>query len=229
MELDKKVRWRNFRNELYDWIVDDKCSHFPDDIIERVKAYKSGLYASPKVYVDGYAVNDGSWIKYCYNGQRRCKNKEEIGRYLFGYVSFLLKVGIDDRNELWYYSLCFLIDRLEYREGIFGCSGENKERIESTIKKACAMRLREVLTAKIDKRKYCLDPKVVKNRTKGMKSKKDIIGEKTRMQKINQKKITDEKIGRLYDPNLKSIRKNANKCGVSPGRIYQWIKEFSPR
>ena len=90
MELDKKVRWRNLRNEVYYKILgyfdyDNGLyeSPFPDDMIERVKAYKNGLYESPKEYVDGYAVNDGSWVKYCYNGRRRCKNKEEIGRYFF--------------------------------------------------------------------------------------------------------------------------------------------------
>ena len=227
MEIDRKIRWKSLRDELFEMIING--SHSPDEMIERVKAYKNGLYESPKEYVDGYAVNDGSWVKYCYNGRRRCKNKEEIGRYLFGYVGFLLKTGIDDWDELLYYSLCFLIDRLEYRDGLFGCSLDNKERIESAIKKACTMRPWEVWSAKKDKRKHCLDPKVVKNRTKGMKTKKDIIGEKTRMQKKNQKKITDEKIWRLYDPNLKSIRKNAEKCGVSPGRIHQWLKEFSPR
>lgn len=223
MELDRKGRWKCFRDELFGIIT--SSTHTPDDIIERVTAYQEGLYETPKVYDDGYAVNDGSWVKYYYNGRFRCKNKEEIGRYVYGYVCFLIKAGIDDWDEFWYYSLCFLIDRLEYREGLFGCSFENKGRIESAIKKACEKRPQEVWTAKKDKRGYCLDPAVMKERTKGLEEEKEIIGEKTRLQKESQKKKTDDRIAKRYDPNLESIRKNAARCKVSPSRLCQWLKE----
>ena len=186
MELDRKVRWKNLRDELFGEITSG--AHSPDDIVERVKAYKGGLYESPKEYVDGYAINDGSWVKYYYNGRFRCKNKDEIGRYLFGYVCFLMEAGIYDWNEFWYYSLCFLIDRLEYREGLFGCSLDNKNRIESTIRYARAKKPQEVWTAKKDKREFCLDPQLIK----GMS-----VGEKTRMQKQYMKKATDERIRRI--------------------------------
>ena len=214
MELDRKVRWKSFRDELFGVITNS--AHAPDDIIERITAYREGLYETPKVYDDGYAVNDGSWVKYYYNGRFRCKNKEEIGRYIYGYVCFLIKAGIEDWSELCYYCLCFLIDRLEYREGLFGCSPENKSRIESTIKKACEKRPQEVWTAKKDKRGYCLDPKVKNDMT---------VGEKTHNKKKKDKEITDARIAERYDPNLKSIRKNAVLCEVSPSRLHQWLKE----
>ena len=214
MELDRKVRWKCFRDDLYDRIIDGRFS--TDDMIERVKAYKDGLYETPKVYEDGYAVNDGSWVKYYYNGRFRCKNKEEIGRYIYGYVCFLIKAGIDDLDEFWYYSICFLIDRLEYRDGLFGCSLENKNRIESTILKALKNRPQEVWTAKKDERKYCLDPSVKKGKT---------VGEKTHLQKKKDKEITDARIAERYDPSLKSIRTNAAICEVSIGRLHQWLKE----
>ena len=219
MELDRKVRWRNLRDELFGVITGG--AHTPDDIVERVKAYKGGLYESPKEYVDGYAINDGSWVRYYYNGRFRCKNKDEIGRYLFGYVCFLMEAGIDDQYEFWYYSLCFLIDRLEYREGLFGCSLENKGRIESTIRIAQAKKPQEVWTAKKDGREFCLDPQLIK----GMS-----VGEKTRMQKRYQKKATDERIRRIYDPSSKkSVQDNATICGVSKGRMEQWLQEFYPK
>ena len=214
MELDRKVRWRNFRDELFEMITNSSLT--PDDTIERVKAYQKGLYETPKEYEDGYAVNDGSWVKYYYNGRFRCKNKEEIGRYIYGYVCVLVKAGIDDLNEFWYYSLCFLIDRVEYREGLFGCSLENKNRIESTILKALKKRPQDVWTAKKDERKYCLDPSVKKGKT---------VGEKTHLQKKKDKEITDARIAERYDPSLKSIRKNAAICEVSIGRLHQWLKE----
>ncbi len=211
MELDRKVRWKNLREELFERISDD----------ERVEAYKDGLYETPKSYVDGYAVNDGSWVRYYYNGRFRCKNKNEIGRYLFGYVCFLMEAGIDDWDELRYYSICFLIDRLEYREGLFGCSLDNRGRIESTIRIARAKKPQEVWTAKKDGRRFCLDPKVIK----GMS-----VGEKTRMQKRYMKKATDEIIRRVYDPSSnKSVRDYAELCDVSSSRIQQWITEFYPK
>lgn len=219
MELDRKVRWKNLRDELFGVITSG--THSPDDIVERVKAYKGGLYESRKEYVDGYAINDGSWVKYYYNGRFRCKNKDEIGRYLFGYVCFLMEAGIDDQYEFWYYSLCFLIDRLEYREGLFGCSMDNRRRIESTIRIAQAKKPQEVWTAKKDGREFCLDPQLIK----GMS-----VGEKTRMQKRYQKKATDERIRRIYDPSSKkSVQDYANICGVSKGRMEQWLQEFCPK
>jgi len=216
MELDRKVRWKGFRDEQYDRIVNGSCS--PDDKIKRVTVYQRGLYETPKVYYDGYAVNDGSWVKYYYNGRFRCKNKEEIGRLLYGYVCFLIKAGIEDWEEYWYFSTCFLIDRLEYREGLFGCSFENKKRMESAIRKACEKRPQDVWTAKVDKRGFCLDPQV----TKGM-----TVGEKTRLQKKKMKEKTDAKIAERYDPSLESdgIRDNAKRCTVSSGRLHQWLKE----
>ena len=214
MELDRKVRWKCLRDELFGIITNSSLT--PDDTIERVRAYQKGLYETPKEYEDGYAVNDGSWVKYYYNGRFRCKNKDEIGRYIYGYVCFLIKAGIDDLNEFRYYSLCFLIDRLEYREGLFGCSFENKDRIESTIRKAREKRPQEVWTAKKDERKHCLDPSVKKGKT---------VGEKTHLQKKKDKAITDARIAERYDPSLDSIRKNAAICEVSIGRLHQWLKE----
>ena len=219
MELDRKVRWKCLRDELFGIITNSSLT--PDDTIERVRAYQKGLYETPKEYEDGYAVNDGSWVKYYYNGRFRCKNKDEIGRYIYGYVCFLIKAGIDDLNEFRYYSLCFLIDRLEYREGLFGCSLENRSRLDSTIQKACKKRPQEVWTAKKDGREFCLDPQLIK----GMS-----VGEKTRMQKRYQKKATDERIRRIYDPSSKkSVQDNATICGVSKGRMEQWLQEFYPK
>ena len=220
MELDRKVRWKNLRDELFGVITSG--THSPDDMIERIKSYRKGLYETPKVYEDGYAVNDGSWVKYYYNGRFRCKNKDEIGRYLFGYVCFLMEAGIDDQYEFWYYSLCFLIDRLEYREGLFGCSLDNRRRLESTIQKARKKRPQEVWTMKKDERGYCSDPKVMKER-------KEIIGEKTRLQKENQKKKTDEIIRKYYD-HSKTLGENVKWFAdighpYSKGRLSQWRKE----
>ena len=85
MELDEKVRWKVLRDEILEghrWLE------------------KEGLYESPKIYVNGVAQNDGSWVKYVHNGKLWCRNKEEIGRYLYGYMCFLLKVQVDDNWEL---------------------------------------------------------------------------------------------------------------------------------
>lgn len=226
MVLDEKGRWKALRRECYNVIQGSQG--IPEELKERVNAYKGGLYESPKTYIDGFAYNDGSWVKYIHKGKLRCSNKEEIGRYLYGYVCFLLKAGIDDLNELRYYSLCLLIDKLEYRKGLFGCSMESRRRIESTILDACKKRPQNVWTAVVDKRRYCQDPAVMKKMTRG-KDKKEAIGVKTRVQKKKDKELTDARIAERYDPNLKSIRKNATRCEVSPSRLHQWLKENPQR
>ena len=216
MELDKKVRWRAFRKEVYEmltWRLSE----------EEKKAYDGGVYESPKTYIDGVAQNDGSWVKYVHNGKLWCRNREEIGRYLYGYVCFLLKAGDYDKDELWYYSLCFLIDVLEYRKGRFGYSKENVVWIDSIIEKLCRKEPADIKTAKKDERSFCIDPKLIRGMT---------VAQKTRLQKKIQKKLTDARIAELYDREL-SIRKNVERfkekgLEISPSRLHQWLKENSP-
>lgn len=216
MVLDEKMRWRAFRKEVHDWLT---WNLSPSEKEE----YKCGLYESPKTYVDGVAYNDGSWVKYVHNGKLWCRNREEIGRYLYGYVCFLLKAGDYDKDELWYYSLCFLIDVLEYRKGRFGFSMENRSWIDSIIEKVCRKRPAVIKTAIVDARSFCIDPKLMRGMT---------VAQKTRLQKKIQKKLTDERIAELYDREL-SIRKNVERfkekgLEISPSRLHQWLKENSP-
>ena len=215
MELDEKVRWKVFRMELFE-IATRRLSY------SEKKAYYRGLYESPKTYVDGVAQNDGSWVKYVHNGKLWCSNKEEIGRYLYGYVCFLLKADVDDYDWIWYYSICFLIDVLEYRKGQFGCSMENKERIQFIIHKVLNTPPTDIKTAKKDEREFCIDPMLIKGMT---------VAEKTRLQKKIQKELTDARIAELYDQDL-SIRKNVERFNekglqISPSRLHQWLKENS--
>lgn len=216
MVLDEKMRWRAFRKEVHDWLTEGLSP------TERLR-YLRGLYESPKTYVAGVALNDGSWVKYIHNGKLWCRNQEEIGRYLYGYVCFLLKAGVSDKNELWYYSLCFLIDVLEYRKGRFGFSLENRNLIDSIIEKACRKRPAVIKTAIVDARSFCIDPKLKRGRT---------VAQKTRLQKKIQKNLTDARIAELYDREL-SIRKNVKQfkekgLEISPSRLHQWLKENSP-
>lgn len=215
MELDEKTRWIKLREELYKTIT---WRVSPSE----KEAYDRGLYESPKTYVDGVAYNDGSWVKYIHNGKLWCRNKEEIGRYLYGYMCFLLKVEIVDNMELWYYSLCFLIDVLEYRKGLFGCSMENRIRINTIVQKVYKTRPADIKTAKKDERAFCIDPKMIVGMT---------VAEKTRLQKKIQKELTDARIAELYDREL-SIRKNVERFNekglqISPSRLHQWLKENS--
>ena len=75
MELDEKVRWIDLKGELYKMITQDVSD-------EEKEAYEGGLYESPKTYVNGFALNDGTWVKYIHNGKLWCKNKREVERYL---------------------------------------------------------------------------------------------------------------------------------------------------
>ncbi len=216
MVLDEKTRWKKLREEAFGIIT---WNLSPSEKEE----YKCGLYESPKTYVDGVAYNDGSWVKYVHNGKLWCRNKDEIGKYLYGYVCFLLRTGKYDNIEMWYYSLCFLIDMLEYKKGLFGCSPENQEMIDSIIRKLCMKTPAEIKTAKVDERSFCIDPMLMKGMT---------VAEKTRLQKKIQKELTDARIAELYDREL-SIRKNVKQfkekgLEISPSRLHQWLKENSP-
>ena len=215
MELDEKGRWKAFRREVYEmltWRLSE----------DEKKEYEGGVYESPKTYVAGVARNDGSWVKYVHNGNLWCRNKEEIGRYLYGYVCFLLKAGYYNTDDLRFYCLCFLIDKLKYRKGLFGCSPENKKIIDSIIKTVYGKRPANIKSAKPDKREFCIDPKLMEGMT---------VAEKTRLQKKIQKELTDARIARLYDREL-SIRKNVERfkeggLDISPSRLHQWLKENS--
>lgn len=219
MELDRKEKWRDYKGKLCSSLLQGIVS--PEEFLAAESRYKGALYETPKAYVDGVAYNDGTWVKYYYNGRIRCANKDEIGRYIYGYVCFLLKAGIDDWEELWFYSVCFLIEVLEYREGLFGCSMDNKQRIDSIIKKVCKETPENATTAIKDTRAFCMDPEMLKRMN---------AADKTRMQKAIQKKITDTKIAELDEPELKSIRKRAHRITekglpTSPSRLQQWITE----
>lgn len=217
MELDKKDRWRSFREEIYKHFFPETLR--AGDVLNRMHRYNGAIYETPKTYVDGVAYNDGSWVKYVHNDKKFCKDKEEVAHFLYGYVCFLLKTGIDDVDELWYFSVCFLIERLEYKKGLFGCSFENKGKIQEVIQKVVS-RKPDAKTAIKDDREFCLDPSEIK----GMS-----IGEKTSLQKRIQKKLTDERIAKSYDRQL-SVRENAKMfkekgLDISPSRLQQWIKE----
>jgi len=213
MEQDEKTLWKRLREESYrqvTWGLSD----------EEKGAYECGVYESPKTYVNGYAFNDGTWVRYIHSGKLWCRNKDEVLAYMYGYVCFLMKVGEYDSSELFHYCLCFLVDMLEYKKGVFGCSLENKGRIESIIRKVCQKRPADVKTAKIDKRAFGMDPKKIENMT---------VAEKTRLQKKIEKEITDARIAELYDQGL-SIRKNVERFReyglyICPSRLHQWLKE----
>ena len=215
MEKDEKVLWKKLREESFrmvTWGLSD----------EEKKDYYRGVYETPKTYVNGYAINDGTWVRYIHTGKLWCKNKEEVLRYMYGYVCFLLKAGKYDSLELFHYCLCFLIDMLEYKKGLFGCSMENRANIDLIIGKVCQKNPADVKTAKIDKRRFCLDPKMKKGKT---------VAEKTSLQKKKDKAMTDARIAELRDPQKeKSVRDGARIITergfpVSYSRYQQWLKE----
>ena len=218
MEQDEKTLWKRLREDSYKQVTLGLSD-------EEKKAYDRGVYESPKTYVNGFAINDGTWVRYIHTGKLWCKNKEEVLRYMYGYVCFLLKVGDYDGLELFHFCLCYLIEMLEYKKGLFGCSMENRKRIVSIIEKVCRATPAEVKTAKIDKRRFCFDPKIKKGMT---------VAEKTRAQKKQDKELTDAIIAELRDPaEEKSVRDGARIITergfpVSPSRYHQWLKE-NPR
>ena len=75
----------------------------------RIQQNVYGLYESPKVYDEkGIAYNDGTWLIYntCrikggkFRGRLFCGTKKQLLEYLYGYMCFLKKVGVDERDSV---------------------------------------------------------------------------------------------------------------------------------
>lgn len=227
MELDFKEKWIKRRQRLYNSLLADPA--YPYEYKRRVQQHPYGMYETPKVYDEnGVAFNDGSWLIYntCrvaddkFRGKVFCKTKKQIVEYIYGYMCFLKKVGVQERDEMIYHAICYIIYKLTYRRGLFP---ESKKNIEKLIELAVSVLKKapeDIKCTRVDRRKFCLDPKIKKMKT---------TGQKTSMQKKVQKQMKDDLIKKWYDPGL-SVRKNVmyfkkNNVPVSKARLEIYLKE----
>ena len=220
MNLDSKKDWKSKKMELYQRIQDSP--YLTDKIKKRVYDYSGGIWETPKVYIDGYAYNDGSWIIYntfrMKDGKRHnkvfCKSKKDMINQLYSYMCFLKNIGINTTLELGYFTVCHIISKLSFNEGMFPNSIDNMACIEGIIK---TVQKNDVSCSRKDTRKYCMDPKMKEGKTRGQK-----VG----LQRKKDKEVTWKRIEELYDEELTN-RQNLDKMkeaglDISEATLQRW-------
>ena len=237
--------WKRYRGELYGRLIIGRQNDGLDEwaIAVRVQNNLSGIYETPKSYEDGVAYNDGSWLifntsrafkhndKTWYKDKVFCRDKSQVVDDLYCYALFLRKIGIDVGYEMNYYAVAFLTKYLRFFDGVFNCTMDNKKMVAEICRSAMNKEPEEIdCGTRIDKRKFALDPDMIK-RMKSGKPKKWAIGDTTRFQKRTQKQMKDDLIRKWYNPqlsereNIKVFKANGIE-GVSLSRLHQWIKEY---
>lgn len=235
--------WQRYKSARYERIIQSAQSGGLEDrrIAFRVIDNRMGIYETLKTYENGIAYNDGGWLLYNTSRRRKradkvvykdkvfCASKSQLIDDLYSYVLFLRKVGIDVVYEMNYYAVAFLVKYLRFYDGMFDCTADNQRKIGELCLSAINKEPGEIdCNSRRDPRQFALDPDLIDRMTKGM-SRSDAAGAITRFQKSVQKQMTDEMIGKWYQPSL-SVRKNvdvlkAHGIEISVGRMYQWIKE----
>lgn len=227
MDLDFKKEWIGRRKRVYFNLMTD--SVYPDKNKCRVQQNMYGLYETPKDYdKNGVAYNDGTWLIYntCrvtgdkFRGKLFCRTKKQLLEYIYGYMCFLKKVGVDERDEMIYYSIGYIINKLTFRKGMFPDSKQNIEKLKELATSVMRKDIGEITCVRVDKRKSCLDPKIKKTMT---------TAQKTSLQKKVQKQMKDDLIKEWYDP-ARSVRENVkyfkdNDIKVSKARLEIYLRE----
>lgn len=203
---------------------------YPKKYRDRLIAHHDGLYETPKVFnSDGIAYNDGSWLIYNtyrsregkYRGKILCSNKKQVIEHIYGYVCFLRKVGIDWRDEMEYYTICYIVDKLTFPKGIFGCTRSNIRLIEEKVFKIMNKEYEDIDCSRQDKRKFCMDPAIKKDMSRS---------DKVRLEKAEQKKETYKFIAKYNDPrrttieNLMEFIKHGKP--ISESTYKRWKREY---
>ena len=182
--------WSGSRGTMFNTVIGS--SNIPIDVRRRVRIHKDGLWETPKTYdEDGYAYNDGTWLIYntcrITNGKFRnrmlCKSKDDVIRYAYSYLCFLVKIGITEKYEMSYYALCFVDTRLALPDGVFSYNMTNRTKIDELV--VSALKKGECVECyRYDDRKFCISPK---------------MGNKDAMRQTKRKEMNYDRIMELYD------------------------------
>ena len=225
--FDNKTEWERERKFRFSILAYDPG--YPQEYRDRLVSHKDGLYETPKTFnSDGIAYNDGSWLIYNtsrskegkYRGKILCKKKEQVINYIYGYLCFLRKVGIEWNEEMIYYTICYVKDKLTFPKGMFNCSPSNLRLIEQKVGEILNRDYEDVICSRIDKRKFCMAP----DKKKGMEK-----SDKVRLEKAEQKKMTYDYIARYYNParkpieNLMEFKKHGKT--ISESTFKRWKRE----
>lgn len=224
MRWDSKKDWIGKKKELYLRIM--TSPYLPLKVKERVQTYSNGLWETPKVYTDGFAYNDGSWLLYntcrskggTFKNKIYCKTKNDVIKNLYSYLSFLKKVGLTNTLEMGYFATCHIIYRFSLPEGVFPQKSANMVQIEELIKKVTK---NDVSCDCKDPRNYCMDPKMKKGKKKG---------QITMIQRMKDKELLWKKIEELYDETLTNSQNIARfkeeGLEVSESTLHRWKRQY---
>ena len=193
---DNKKEWVNKRKELYRRILTNK--YIPDISKQRVYDYSKGLWETPKTFVDGYAYNDGTWLKYNtyrvnggkFHNKVYCKTKKDVIEQLYSYLCFLKKIGMTNTMEMGYFAVCHIIWKLTFVKGMYE---PNKTNLTKMEKMAATVQRNDVICERRDTRQYCVDPKLKKGKTKGQ-----VVG----LQRKKDKEMRWKRMEELFDDTL---------------------------
>lgn len=224
MDWDNKKDWVRRRKELYLLIL--PSSSVPVMSRQRIYDYKKGLWETPKTYVNGYAYNDGSWLIYNtfrvkdgkFHNKVLCMTKKDVILQLYSYLCFLKKIGVSNFWEMQYFAVCHIIWKLTFKKGLWKDTIKNRNHIEKLIKTVSG---KEVTCYRTDTRKYCIDPKLKKGKTKG---------QVTGLQRKKDKELNCKRIEELYNPAL-SNKQNLNMfkekgLDISERTLQRWKKYY---
>lgn len=203
-------------------------SDIPDDQKQLVYDYRGGLYETPKKFdKDGYAYNDGSWKKFStgcmyktgYRGMMICRDKKSVIDCLYAYMCFLKKIGVDDSKVFGYFTVVYMLDKLDFKDGMFSKSSGNINILSRLIGKVIDKDIDDICCDCDDERRYVISSDLLRCKDRG---------DKVKLQRKKDKELDWKKIEELYDSsktdvqNLMEFRKNGLDISVST--LKRWRK-----
>lgn len=226
---DRK-EWVNAKSREYRKIVNPGGDGLvvPEHLRQLVYNHQDGLYETPKVYdKDGYAYNDGSWMKFktgwCQNGVYRkmtiCGNKDDLLNKMYAYICFLRKMGIDEMVVIRYFVIVYILDRLDFKDGMFPANQDNWNKIVVNINTVLDKDIDDVFCDCEDGRRYAISPDLLK---------KMDSGNKVKIQRKKDKEINWDKIEKLYDSSKTDVQNlmefKRNGLDISWSTLTRWKK-----
>lgn len=216
--MDSKEEWKRYLNAFKDELMWEKRDPHTKKFIWWSLKYAQTIYESPKTYLNLYAFNDGSWVRFpleyrTKKGKPRAvylPDKNAVIKELSYFCRFQRLLGVSIKEELVYHMVCFISEVPKIYDKVFEC---NKNNIGILYKIADGVLNSEIKQDTLDKlkdpRSFCISPDKLEHLTNN---------EKIRLQAKGRRMNTYIGILKNYDEQ-KSISQNATCCGVSISTI----------
>lgn len=218
--------WETIRKDLYSRCMNPDTD-IPDFQRQMVYDYRGGLYETPKVFIDGYAYNDGSWKKFktgCmyktgYRGMMICRDKKSVTDCLYAYMCFLKKMGVDESRVFCYFTVVYMLDKLDFKDGMFPGNRNNINILSKMISEVKEKDVDDICCDCDDERRYAISPDLLRCKDRG---------DKVKIQRKKDKELDWKRIEELYDSsktdvqNLMEFRKKG--LDISGSTLTRWKK-----